>query len=229
MRWYQRSGAAAASVWVGLGLAFGVVLGAGGASAASTMSSTFTVQLGPQKTGTYGTVDVTEAGGGFDFLIRLDRYSLGPKADLHEFYFNLPDTYSNVTLSPGGLCGGATCHTPFQLDAHKSTRGGAGANSDYRVSFGNGAGEKGNGRLQEASFHIDATSALQLYPSSPFDPSFTSRHLEVIFAAHVPGSRGVAATIGATELTVVPEPATGVIFGVGLVGLAWVGRRRRAD
>src|SRR5215470_10316350 len=118
MRWYRRSGAVAASVWVGLGVAFGVVLGAGGASAASTMAATLTVQLGPQKTGNYGTVYVTEAaGGGFDFRITLNS-SLGPKADLHEFYFNLPDAYSKVTLSDS-KCAGGLCHTLFQLDSHK--------------------------------------------------------------------------------------------------------------
>jgi hypothetical protein len=224
MRWYVRSGAAAASVWLGLGLALGVVLAAGGASAASTTAK-LGVQLGPQKTGTYGTVQITEVGGGLEFQITLDPV-LGKNADLHEFYFNLPDTFSNVHLSDAE-CAGSSCRTPFRLDSHKSTSGGAGASFDFRVSFGNGAGSKGNGKLQEASFRIDANTALALFPS-PFDASFTSRNLEVIFAAHVPGSKGVAATIGATTVAPVPEPATAVLFGLGLVGVAWVGRRRPA-
>ena len=222
MRWTKWSGSVAIGVGLGLGVALGAGVGARDAAAAST-SATLEVQLGPQKTGNYGSVEVTEVQGGLDFVITLNP-ALGNKADLREFYFNLPDQFSGVHLTDSG-CDGGSCNSPFQLERNKSTSGGASSRFDYRVSFGNGGGSKGNGTLQEASFHIDANTALSLTPS-PFDPSFTSRHLGVIFAAHVPGAKGVAATIGATSATLVPEPGTAALFGLGLLGLTWVGRRR---
>jgi hypothetical protein len=223
MRWTRRIGAVAFGVGLGLAVALGAGVGARDAAAAST-SATLGVQLGPQKTGNYGTVQVNEAQGGLDFVITLNP-ALGNKADLHEFYFNLPDQFSGVHLTNSG-CDGGSCSSHFQLEAGGSTKGGASSRFDYHVSFGDGGGSKGNGTLQVASFHIDANTALLLTPS-PFDPSFTSRHLGVIFAVHVPGAQHVAATIGATTATVVPEPGTAALFGLGLVGLTWVGRRRR--
>lgn len=224
MRSFGTGRTAAAAAWLGLGmaLALGVAGPSGDASAAST-STTLAVQLGPQKTGSYGTVQVDQVSGGLEFRITLNP-SVGPKADLHEFYFNLPDQIAGLHLSGSG-CGGGSCTTPFELQFGKPTSGGAGARFDYRVNFGNGGSAKGNGNLQMATFRLDANGPLQLDPS-PFDSSFTSRHLEVIFAAHVPGMRGIAATIGSTNVTVVPEPATAALFGLGLLGIAWAGRRR---
>ena len=220
MRWFGPGGAA---VVVGLGLGLGQVFGAGDASAGST-SATLAVQLGPQSTGNYGTVHVEEvSGGGLEFTISLNS-SVGRKADLREFYFNLPDQVAGLHLTDSE-CGGGSCTSPFELASGKSTSGGSGARFDYRVSFGNGRGKKGNGTVQVASFRIDADAPLRLIPS-PFDPSFTSRHLEVIFAAHVPGIQHVAATIGSTSATPIPEPSTAALFGLGLAGLAWVGRLR---
>jgi len=220
MRWLGRSGAAAATIGIGLGLAS--ALGAGGASAAST-SATLSVQLGPQKTGNYGTVQVNEVSGGLEFTITLAS-SVGKNADLHEFYFNLPDGVKGLRLTSSG-CGGGSCNTPFELGSGGSTSGGAGVRFDYSVDFGSGKGNKGNGALQVATFRLEANAPLQLMPS-PFDPSFTGRDLSVIFAAHVPGIQHVAAGIGATSATIIPEPATAVLFGAGLLGIAWVGRLR---
>jgi hypothetical protein len=221
MHWLKRGGAFAFGV--GLGAALGVGIAAGEAAAAST-SARLGVELGPQRTGNYGSVQVNEVSGGLEFRITLNS-SLGNNADLHEFYFNLPDQFTGVRLTSSG-CGGGSCNTPFQLDLGKATSGGAGSRFDYRVSFGNGRSQKGNGTLQLATFRIEANPSLGLNPD-PFDASFTSRHLAVLFAAHVPGARHVAATIGATTVTPVPEPGTAALFGLGLVGLTWVGRRQR--
>jgi hypothetical protein len=223
MRWFQQSGAARVAVWLGLGLALGSAVAVDEAAAAS-ISATLNIQIAPQKTGSYGTVQVEEVSGGLEFTITLNS-SLGGKADLNEFYFNLPDSVHGVRLS-GSSCGGSGCQTPFKLNSKTSTKGGASSRFDFSVSFGNGASKKGNGDLKEATFRIDADAPLQLIPS-PFDPSFTSRDLAVIFAAHVPGSKGVAATIGSTNATVIPEPGTAALLSLGLAGLAWMGRRRQ--
>jgi hypothetical protein len=205
--------------------ALGAGTAPGDASAAST-SATLGVQLGPQKTGNYGTVQVNEVSGGLEFKISLAS-SVGRNADLHEFYFNLPSQVAGLRLTSSG-CGSGSCDTLFQLESGKPTSGGAGARFDYRVSFGDGGSKQGNGNLQVATFRVEANGPLQLIPT-PFDASFTSRDLAVIFAAHVPGIRRVAAGIGSTSAVVVPEPATAVLFGLGLLGIAWLGRLRNTE
>jgi len=37
----------------------------------------------------YGTVDVTEDSGSLDFIINANTSTLGPNADIHEFYFKV--------------------------------------------------------------------------------------------------------------------------------------------
>src|SRR5262245_20554665 len=221
MRRFQWSGV------VGIGLGAAVALAAGAASAGSTASASaqLSVQLGPQKTGSYGSVSVEEVSGGLEFRIELAS-SLGRNADLHEFYFNLSPSVSGLRLK-NSRCDGGSCSKAFDLGSGGSTSGGAGARFDFHVDFGNGAGANGNGKLKVATFRLEADSPLALIPT-PFDSSFTSRDLSVIFAAHVPGSSGVAATIGATSAVVIPEPATAALFGLGMLGIAWMGRRRIA-
>ena len=46
----------------------------------------------------YATLTVTESGGDLDFAISLAGTVLGPSADLHEFYFNLADSPTGVTI-----------------------------------------------------------------------------------------------------------------------------------
>ena len=215
----RRLGSGGAVAAIGLGML--AALAAGAASAAST-SAKLGVELGPQKTGSYGTVHVEEVGGALEFRVELAS-SLGKNADLHEFYFNLNCDVSGLRLVRS-RCDGGSCETAFDLGSGGSTHGGAGARFDYSVDFGDGGSKKGNGNLQVASFRLEADAPLGLLPT-PFDASFTSRDLSVIFAAHVPGSQGVAATIGATSAVVIPEPATAALFGVGMLGIAWAGRR----
>ncbi len=181
------------------------------------------IELGPQRTGPFGTVGIEEiAGGDLEFTITLGPV-LGARADLHEFYFNLTSGFDADGLAiSGSRCDGGSCDSPFDLGAGRSVRGGAGARFDFSVNFGQGAGRNGNGTLQVARFVLGADDALTLEDVLA-EASSTGRGLETIFAAHVTGSgagRGSAsATIGVTP-SAVPEPGTALLFAVGLAGLA---------
>ena len=82
-------------------------------------------------TGSFGTVHIEEiAGGDLAFTITLGP-DLGPDADLHEFSFNLPAGLDAGLALSGSLCGGASCATPFALEAGQPVQGGAG--SDFEA------------------------------------------------------------------------------------------------
>jgi hypothetical protein len=97
--------------------------------------------------------------------------------------------------------------------------GGAGASFDWGVNFGNGAGP--SGPLQTANFILSASEALSIEDLLEFsDPNSTP---PVIFAVHFQGTNtpGGSETIGA-----VPEPATMLLLGSGLIGFAVGGRKK---
>jgi len=229
MRKNMRSGV----VWALAALCLGIA-GATSDAGAVGIKLPIDIELGPQRTGDFGTLQITEiTGGDLQFTICL-RPVLGSNANLHEFYFNLSgdfdddddDDFDDDNLSLSGFrCNREACDAPFELDDDGPTRGGAGARFDFSVSFGDGSGNKGNGTLQVASFVLGGDEDLSLADVLA-ETSSTGRGLEVLFAAHVTGSgngRGSAsATIG-----VVPEPRTALLLGLGLAGLAVVGRRQR--
>lgn len=189
------------------------------------------IELGPQRTGPFGTLHIEEiAGGELEFTITLAPV-LGAQADLHEFYFNLRKGFDSDGLEvSGSRCDGGSCASPFDLGAGRAVRGGAGARFDFSVSFGKGKGRKGNDTLQVARFVLGADDALTL-DDVLAEASRTGRGLETLFAAHVTASgagRGSAsATIGVSP-SAVPEPSTALLFAVGLAGLAFGGRKPAA-
>ena len=217
MRGLKRSGAASIGVAVlGLGAWIG---GGAGDAAASSITLPISIELGPQKTGCFGTVEVDELGGG---ALRFTITLAGSHADLQEFYFNLAhhDDYG-LELSDS-VCNGGSCDSAFQLSEGTPTRGGAGARFDFSVNFGTGRGPKGNERLGSASFVVGAVGALTLADVLT-ETSSTGRGLDVILAVQTPGASRPA-TVGVLPI-VVPELSTAALFSVGLAGIAFVGRR----
>lgn len=182
---------------------------------ALTLPITFEFDDGVE--GDYGTIVIEEDGsGGIFFEVSLGP-DLGPDADLHYFYFNLIPDVPDLVISSGDPVA-----TAYGLSAGSSVRGGAGSSFDYAVFFGNGAGPRGNGTLQTATFTLSSSStALSL--ADFVELSSTSQGLESNFAVHVQSTstRAGSETVGA----VIPEPSTVALLACGLLGLAAAGRR----
>jgi hypothetical protein len=171
--------------------------------------------------GNFGDVDVIESDGELDFTITLID-ELGTDADLHKFYFNLVGDFSGLGIKDTDAPSNGT---EYALLFDPPVAGGAGSSFDYGISLGNGAGEKGNGRLESASFTLFSTQALS--PDDLMASSFASgASIEIFMAAHVQGTSLVRSGDSETVGSVVPEPSTGLLLVVGLGLLARSGRAK---
>lgn len=139
--------------------------------------------------GDFGVVRVTEdPSGSLTFDVSLNSETLGQSADLHRLYFNLSG-------SPAGLSGVTDDDyvTPYEVVLKPSVAGGAGMKFDYAVDFGRGAGPKGNGTLQHATFRLRA-SGMALSTGDLLRESRTKVGTVVHVAVHV--QNGERSTIG---------------------------------
>lgn len=150
----------------------------------------------------FGVVDVSESqDGGIDFVVEIDPKILGKRADLHRLYFNLDGEFSGVWVESAD-----PVHTLYTVEADRSVAGGAGASFGYAVSFGNGAGKKGNRILQYATFTILADQVLKA--EDLLLRSSTSEAIEAHIAIHVQGTDYVdgSETIGGLLEGDCPDP-----------------------
>jgi hypothetical protein len=198
-------------------LGFAIAAALFGAAAANAISFPLNVEFDDALVGNYGNVEVTEVADGDLFFEITLTGELGPNADLHEFYFNLPTTVSGLTLSSTDVV-----NSPYDLDFDPSVSGGAGSSFVWGVNLGSGAGPNGNGVLQMVTFTLAADQ--DLAESDLLISSSTSAGIEVFVAAHVQGTeltRRGSETVGSS----VPEPTT---FLLGALGLAFAGGQRFA-
>ena len=230
MRDRMRSGAAGALA--ALVLSVGIV-GLAGDAVAGSLTLPLTVEFDDGLTGDFGTIlledhdeDPAIPIGDLRITIVLAA-DLGDDADLHDFYFNLPDSVDADGLEiSDSLCDGGSCQNDFDLEIGRPVRGGAGSDFDFRVNFGNGGGPPGNGHLDTASFLLGADGPLTI-ADLVAESSETSAGIEATFAIHVQSTDLVRGSDSETVGTLVPEPGTAALLAFGLAGLGLAGRRGR--
>ena len=224
MRCVKRGGVVWALVALDLGLG---VAGLASNAAANGIACpdgatclSFEIELGSQRTGEFGTLALQDVGDDVEFTITLNKAALGSHANLNEFYFNLPEGFD---IDEDDIFS-ASCDddVDFELAEGRPVRGGAGAEFDFSLNFE--ADEKE--RIQRVSFILEDLSVEEVLEAAFANPGVTGRGLEVLFAAHIQGSGHGRGSASATVGVPVPEPGTAALFGLGLAGIAFVGRRR---
>ena len=195
-----------------LGLVCALVL-ASAAGGAQAVPFLLNVELDTGATDSWGTLEVEEtAAGSLLFEIHLND-ALGPDADLHKFYFNLAcDAVATDVVTLDAVA------RDYKLRADPPVNGGAGTDFDYAVSFGNGAGRRGNGILPDAHFEILGQNLDLAALTSTFSTSASG--IAAFFAVHVQGTETYLGADSETVVATVPEPGTVLLLALGLIPLA---------
>ncbi|MBW2496703.1 MAG: hypothetical protein JRF61_05465 [Deltaproteobacteria bacterium] len=140
----------------------------------------------------FGVVRVDEDGqGGLLFTVWLNPDTLGRSVDLHRLYFNLEGPLvglSGVTEDE--------YRTPYEIIKRPPVAGGGGIEFDVAIDFGKGAGKKGNGVLQQATFHVHTARPLSLEDVG--EESATAGGSLFGVAVHVQGS-DLSSVVGVFE------------------------------
>jgi hypothetical protein len=166
----------------------------------------------------FGTIEFFQDGLGVDLEIIANTANL-VGGDIHEFYFNLPDSIdiNTISISNSGGVSDQTINAFTSLGEDPNITGGAGSSFDMGISFGNGGGPPGNGVLTTATFSLTATGGLLV--SDFFSETSTSSNVPPMFAAvhfqsaDVFGNGSETVGGGALQGPAVPEPASMTLLG----------------
>ena len=207
------------ALWLAAGIALAALVSNPAPGLAASISVGLSVEFDSGDVGSYGQVLIEENGDDLNFTIQLTD-ALGDNVDLHEFYFSLEGNFSSLQISNTNAP-----NTRYTLERNPSVAGGAGSSFDYAVNFGNGGGRRGNGKLCCASFTLSANEALTINDLRV--ATFTNDStIAVNLAVHVQGTtfdpNADSETVGGLipRPNPVPEPGTGPLLAVSLVGLA---------
>lgn len=174
----------------------------------------------------FGTVNIIENSGVLNFTISANTTNLGSsEADIHEFYFNLLPSVTGLSTSGSNP-------TPGNPTSSPSVTGGAGASFDYGINFGNGGT-----KYQSVTFSLFADQSLSL--ADLYEWSSPNNTPQVLMAVHFQSTNAFPSILENDEyadsetvgggVAPVPEPATMLLFGVGLIGLVGSKFRKAND
>lgn len=196
---------------------------------ATSMTFDFTFENdGDWSAASFGTVTVSDDNGPgrVDFLLEANEDELGPAADIHEFGFNL--NFSDPIFAynqAGGLL------TLLSAEDGDKTKVSGGISFDYLLDFGGGSS---GGSLNPVSFYLtgtdlglDALEGALLSENNDGKPDAQfMMHVQSTYPLKGTEYEGSETVGGTWDMTPVPEPATMLLFGTGIAGLAGLARSR---
>ena len=173
----------------------------------------------------FATVEVASIPGGrLEFEIELNTSVLGTNADLQYFFFNLADGLTGVSVSGADVDGFTFDYSDLTTNPKSGFRANGDGYYDVVVDFGSGA----NPTVQDTDFFVDADQALDIASilfgseGGPKGSYYMGIHAQTTTWAEPDGTVRGSEWAGVP----IPEPATMLLVGSGLIGLAGFGRKK---